>query len=703
MSLFCPNCRALLRRGRQGGTETSTCPKCGYSTSGSGAFPKGSRSVPQRPDYERDDVGTTMDDGNLEDDWEPRDTGVGIGEVGEKGIEKYLFPFDQIRDGQEHFAKDWTEVLDKGGHLVAYAPTGIGKTAAALGPAIKYAKEKGLKVFFLTSKQSQHTIAVNTLKAISQVFDLELKVSDIIAKQHMCPRSMAKEHPIIFTEFCKVEVKTKHCKYFMNFDPIAADHLKKNIMHVEEAKDYMTSKKVCPHRAELDLAKEADVIVCDYNYLFSDMYENLVNTMEVDVADIVLIVDEAHNLPDRIRNHLSDDLTHYRLGEAYNEVRPLDEKIAHYLRGMRDILKRLGKEAEGQKQMKLSREDLTERMDELFSSSLTDKLDLDTFIEDLLDLGQKYLHHGALKSSIISVANFLDGWRQSTSSIVRYIDVSDGERLSYRLLDPSEISKGVFHNVRASVLMSGTLFPTQMYADLLGLDAQRTTQKEYSSPFPQENRLVLVTRGLTTLYKARGPAMYDKYGEMLTQVCASVSGNVAVFPQSYDMLSEMRYQIERRNIPKKLIVEERGMKKTEREGVLEDLRRAKAWNGAILLGVQGGSFSEGVDYRDNLLSAVLVVGMPFPPPSLEVNALKDYYSERFGKWKGYDYAYLYPAMGKVLQAAGRGIRSETDRGVVLLADERFVQPKYSRAFPKNMKPRTPVSLKAELEEFFDEE
>jgi DNA excision repair protein ERCC-2 len=219
----------------------------------------------------------------------------------------------------------------------------------------------------------------------------------------------------------------------------------------------------------------------------------------------------------------------------------------------------------------------------------------------------------------------------------------------------------------------------------------------YRSPFPEENRPVFVAGDVTTLYNERGEAMYRKIASRISQACSDIPGNVAVFFQSYGMLKSIGQFIE---TSKERIIESRDSTKAEKRDLVTTLVRLKAGGGGIMMAVMGGSMAEGIDYKDNLLDSVMVVGMPFAPPSLELDQLIRYYDEKFGPGKGRDYGFTYPAMNRVLQAMGRCIRSETDRATVILLDRRFMNPSYKRYFPEDVNLRLVSNVNAELDRFY---
>jgi len=296
---------------------------------------------------------------------------------------------------------------------------------------------------------------------------------------------------------------------------------------------------------------------------------------------------------------------------------------------------------------------------------------------------------------------FLTRWRDQDIGILRLVVPGTEGKFAFRLMDPSVLSKRVFDRVHASLLMSGTLYPAEMYADLLGIDRSRREIRTYGSPFPKTNRLLLVHPELTTLYAKRSSEMHDRIAEQIGAIATAVRGNVALFFPSYELLEQAHSRFLALRVRKRVLVERPEWTKAQRDGSIEALRVSRGDGGAVLFAVQGGSLSEGVDYEGNVLAAVVVVGLPLSPPNVEVEALKDYYCRKFGFAKGYDYAYVFPAVNKVLQAAGRPIRSERDRAAIILLEGRLLEPRYARCLPPDFDPRPCKAPAPEVRDFLD--
>ena len=594
-----------------------------------------------------------------------------------------MFPFERIRDGQKEFLQDARSVVENGKHIIAHAPAGIGKTAAALSATLEYSLPHNKQVFFLTSRQSQHKIAINTLRMIRDRCATDIVAIDVISKQNMCPKSEAKGHYQTFREFCEFLVKKHRCEYHENYIMSAYEKLVNDMLHVDELKSICFESGMCPHRAALDVGKHADIIVCDYNYIFSDMLDTLLGKFEKDLEDIILIVDEAHNLPDRIRQHLSDYLTPFTIKEALKEVKRYDRPLQRHLEGFISLFDKLARDVPVNEEQTIEKALIVGKIEDSLKGSLEASKTFDDFIDRLTLLGKEAAKKGSNRSLSLEMADFLRGWINEYPSCLRLFQNEDLPKLSYKVLDPSVMSKEVFASVYASILMSGTLYPTEMYADILGISENNAILREYTSPFPKENRPVVVTHSLTTAYKKRGPEMYKNIATSIVGITNHIKGNLAVFFQSYQMLSNIS-KLMSHNLKKRIITEDREMSKQDKDRIHKILVKSRKDKGAILLGVMGGSLSEGIDYHENMLESVIVVGLPLAPPSLEVEALQNFYTQKFDDERGSYYGYINPAMNKVMQALGRCIRSEKDRAVVVLMDDRFKWDRYKRCFPKDV-------------------
>jgi DNA excision repair protein ERCC-2 len=616
-----------------------------------------------------------------------------------------LFPHDEIREGQKRFTRDVTMAVQAGRHLVAQAPTGIGKTAAALAPALQAALDGGKTVLFLTSRQSQHRIAVDTLRLIADRRGARFALVDLVSKRDMCLRPEASGlHPARFGDFCASETRNKTCPYLGAVDPDTLASVRGGVLHVEELMAVAKKAHLCPHQVALEAAKGAQVVVADYNHLFSDLREQSLERLGLSLGDCIVLVDEAHNLPDRIRGSHSHRVTSYLLDQVEAEARTnRAREVSSDLDALREALQAVAALAEKQGRAREEREGrrvATLEVDELptafelarnrglFGTHRT----LADAVESLAALARQVRKSADAAVHSEELMEALDDWGRFKAGGLRYAEWDAASvTLHVRLLDPALAARSVFQRVHSAVLMSGTLRPPEMVRDLLGLEEGRTAVRSYPSPFPPENRLVVVGQGYSTRYAGRGPEMWGRMAACVRDLCRAAKGNVAVFAPSYAILRDVRAALLELDeasavglsgslAGKEAIVEEPGWVKADRDRVLDALEGARRRGGALLLAVLGGSFSEGVDFKGNLLSAIAVVGLPLAPPDLEVDAAVAYLETRH-PGKGRAYGYTYPAMSKVLQAMGRGIRSASDKCAVLLLDERYLVPPYRQLLP----------------------
>lgn len=598
-----------------------------------------------------------------------------------------LFPFDKVRGGQQELMRDVENVLSRRGHIVAHAPTGIGKTVAVVAPALSYALENGKTVFFLAPKHTQHTIVVDTLKRITSRHGAKFVSVDIIGKQWTCPHKVDGLDNKEFNEFCSAMKKDERCEAYNNvhknrLSKKAKDVIEKIIekpLHAEEVKEICSMAALCPYEVCVEAGKGADFIICDYFHIFSPKVRKaFMAKLGKSLDDSILIVDEAHNLPDRIRSTLSRNISERSIARAAKEAAFLDyELLADGFGGMGCALKDLGRGMKQGEERLVRKDEFMEKLAGEAELSYQELVDMSRDLgEEVLTLPNRY------RSYSKSLSAFLESWAGEDIGYARIFRKDKNPLLTFRCLDPSVSSRDVFEASYSTILMSGTLLPLDMYSQVLGLRKERVLEKEYKSPFPRGNRLSIIVPGVTTKYKQRSDEMYLKYAKLLSEILAEVPGNAAVFFPSYRILEAVGKNLQSLGLKKDILIEKQGMDKDDRIELYRHLVNLMDGRGGVLLGVQAGSLSEGVDYANNMLDAVVIVGLPLEAPNLETKALIEYYDFVFER--GWDYGYIYPAMNRVLQAAGRCIRSETDKGAIILMDERFKWKNYSKCFPFDM-------------------
>ncbi|MDP7458382.1 MAG: ATP-dependent DNA helicase [Candidatus Woesearchaeota archaeon] len=619
-------------------------------------------------------------------------------------LKDVLFPYDAVRDVQGEMMDEVRKIIEDKKDAVLHAPTGLGKTAAALGPALAYALKYNKTVFFLTARHTQHVIALDTLEKIKKKHDVNIKVADMIGKKWMClQQGVDRLSSGEFVEYCKSLREDKLCDFFLQtrkkmngeLTPEAKRFLgdsKNDLLHTEGLKKECSACKLCPYEMGLEIAKKAQVIVADYYYVFHpSVRDRFLEKIGKKLEDCIVIIDEGHNLTDRIRELLTEKLTSFIMRGALKEAkeRELDDLIPK-ISLLQDVLIEFGKS------LQIGGEKLVGKED--FVNKVKAKLDYDELIEDLEHFASM-VKESKKKSFLGSVADFLKAWRGEEDGFSRIVSLEESKReaflsLQYKCLDPATLAEDIIKSCHSAILMSGTLMPTEMYRDLLGFPDD-TVEKTFPSPFSVHNRIGLIIPGVTTRYAARGEQQYKKMAEGLRIITSSVPGNTAIFFPSYYLKDEVAKHF----IPlcEKSILEERqGLTKEEKVELLDEFKKFKD-SGAVLLGVTSGSFGEGIDLPGDLLKCVVVVGIPLGRPNLETKQVIDYYNKKFGR--GWDYGYVLPAITKVFQNAGRCIRSETDRGVIVYMDERYAWPSYARVFPED-EVEVCVEVEERIEGFF---
>lgn len=570
-----------------------------------------------------------------------------------KTAQSISFPFPTYRDGQYKFAGGvYKTIIDKK-HLFAKAATGIGKTMATLFPSIKAIGEGKLqRIFYLTAKTITRTMAEETIE-ILQKHGLEIKVVTITAKDKVCfSDDLAKqnEHPCGYGEGHYDRVNEAVLDIYNN----------ESLMTRDVILTYAYKHQVCPFEFSLDLAYVADVVICDYNYIFDPMVA-LQRLFDEQKKETVLLIDEAHNLVDRGREMFS--ATIYK--SDYLDL----------TRAFKGRNKELVKAAQAiNKHLLTKKKEMTAPELEL-DMTLIKKLEIFNILAEK-ELIKSDESNDILLDVYFSVNKFVKIASLYDEQFTTYLESYKSEvKLKLFCLDPSHLIQKMGKRYQAKVFFSATLEPANYYKTLLG-----GTKEDYimsiASPFARENIDVIIS-SLSTRYRDRERTIAPLV-DMIIKTHKSTLGNLLVFFPSYEyMLNAYDIFINETNDVNS-IIQGQGMTENEREDFLNAFQ-VDMETPLIGFAVLGGIFSEGIDLRGDRLNNVIVVGVGLPKIALENNLIKDYFN-RLGL-SGFDYAYVYPGMNKVLQAGGRLIRSEGDTGHLVLIDDRFLQTSYQRLLP----------------------
>lgn len=616
-------------------------------------------------------------------------------------MKKYFFPFDKIRKEQDRLLEQVSKVLDEKKHLIVNAPTGMGKTVSALGPALKTALEKNLTIFFLTPMHTQHKIAVDTLNAIKKKYELKFTAVDFIGKKWMCPvPGIEKMYGSQFYDFCMTQREELGCGFYQNTwkdnkkltvkaEDVVMRLQKGGIPHVEELIETCKKENLCAYEIASVLSKKASVIICDYYHILNPSIRQMfLKRTDKLLENSIIIIDEGHNVPDKVRELMSNKLSNFILKAAMKEAKKGGYRETYSnLDVIAKVLADLTDNIDGEQTV--ARERFVKMAEERTGTDYKQLInDLAFIAEDVKD---------EKKQSFIGlVSGFMDAWLGEDEAYARIL-VKKGERieLSYRCLDPSLVTRDMIQESYSTLIMSGTLNPVEMYRDLLGFP-ENTVLADYKSPFRQENQLTLIVPRTTTKFTERRESQFREMGKICSDIVNAVPGNSAVFFPSY----EIRDKVNEYFMPqctKTIFLEEPGMSKAEKKDLLENFKKY-VLTGSVLLGAVSGSFSEGIDLPGDFLKGVVIVGIPLRKPDLETQKLIEYYDDKFGK--GWEYGYSLPAMQRCFQGAGRCIRTEDDKGVIVFLDKRFIWDTYYKVFPGHWDIKITELYEKRIKEFF---
>ena len=624
---------------------------------------------------------------------------------------KVLFPYSNLRPYQAEMLLTARDSFENRKHLLINAPTGVGKTSI-LGPAISVStSDPNVRrvVFFLTSRQMQHVIAVDTVSQIKKKYELNISAADIIGRQSMCSLPGAINFlSSDFGDYCNDARQEYTCEHYVltrkkggSLQPVASELVeelkKRGPMHAERIQSACRLEKFCPYEISMALAANADVIIADYYHIFHPHIRGiLLKKIGLALTDCIIIVDEAHNLPSRIRKIFSSKITSIGIRRAIKEAKKFAFTTeVEYVVCVMDAINVLSQKMFDGQEILVRKETFIDLVEKAAKKPLSE-------ITAELELCAEFIRRKQQKSRVGGIANFLALWQGGDKGFARILSVAKIGRetlttLSYKCLDPSIVSKEVMEATHSVAMMSATLTPQEMYVDLLGFPKEKTISVSYKNPFPENNRLCMIVPMTTTKYSERSPAQFKEIAEIAAKMVNSVPGNSLVFFPSYSLRDAVRHHFNSL-CDKTVFHEVQNMTKNEKTEMLEKFREYKdSKRYAVLLAVSSGSFGEGIDLP-GLLSCVIVAGLPLSAPDLETKELISYYDEKFGK--GWDYGYTMPAMNKVVQAVGRCIRSEKDKGALIFLDKRFAWEGYKKCFPKDWEVKISVDFENQIRTFF---
>ena len=633
----------------------------------------------------------------------------------QESIAQLEFPYP-YREGQRKLVADVYRTIMRRKTLFIQAPTGVGKTISTIFPAVKAVGE-GLadRIFYLTAKTITATVAKETFQILRE-HGYQAKIIQLTAKEKLC---MCGEDG---TE--ALECNPVNCPYakghYDRVNDAVYDLLQTSDLFTRE--EILTQAKkyqVCPFEMSLDVATWVDNILCDYNYVFDPNVYLKRFFQEGIKGDYIFLVDEAHNLVDRSREMYSAQLYKEDMLAVKRIMKP-----HHYM-----IAKTLDKCNKAMLEFK--RECETYEVQESVGVLTFHLMRLASQLEEFFEKPREFPEKKEVLDFYFAVHNFLNMYELVDEHYVIYTQMEEDGRFMIKLfcVDPSLNLQKCIDKANATIFFSATLLPINYYKQILS-----TKEDNYAiyaeSTFADSQRLLAFAPDVSTKYTRRGPAEYLRIAQYIQAAVEGKAGNYMVFFPSYKMMQDVyevfrdiaegenpadsaeegqdredgkegenskdgRYGRDEKNQILEICMQTSNMQEQEREQFLHMFEQEREGS-LVAFCVMGGIFSEGIDLKNDKLIGAIIVGTGLPQISNERQILKDYYDER--GLSGFDYAFRYPGINKVLQAAGRVIRTQEDRGIILLLDERFLQADYAPLFPREWKERKVCNLKQIKEE-----
>ena len=581
-----------------------------------------------------------------------------------QSIKEIEFPF-AYREGQKDLVVSVYRTILRKKKLFIQAPTGVGKTMATVFPAVKAIVEGlGEKLFYLTAKTITRTVAWQAFDTLKEQA-LRMKVIVLTAKEKIC--------------FCEeTNCNPDACPYAKgHYDRVndavyelitTSDEMSREILE-EQARKW----QVCPHEMSLDIAEWVDAVICDYNYVFDPNAYLRRFFGEGNKGEYLFLIDEAHNLVERGREMYSAQIYKEDILKIKKLVKDRDEKLARKLNDCNKQLLALKRECDGLQ--------VLDSVSHIYLKLMALMTEMERYLEDCKEeIRQEVLN------LYFSVRTFLNIHDRLDENYLIYSELEDSGRFKLRLfcVNPANCLQEFLDKGNSTIFFSATLLPIHYYKKLLS-----TSKEDYAiyaeSPFDPARRQLILGTDVSTKYTRRGEDMYRRYARYLIQVARTRIGNYIAFFPSYRFMEEV-YEVfvdllkEDQEI--KYVMQSQYMSEEAREIFLENFEEDRKHS---LMGfcVMGGIFSEGIDLAEDKLIGAIIIGTGLPQVCRERELLKNYFDAH--GLRGFDYAYLYPGMNKVLQSAGRVIRTDEDRGVILLLDERFRDGRYQETFPREWK------------------
>lgn len=569
-------------------------------------------------------------------------------ELRESSIKQMTFPYNTYRLGQRDLMKNVFYTIKSGETLYAIAPTGIGKTLATLFSSLKALTNPKEKIFYLTAKTIGKQIALNTINLLFEN-KLRLKAIELTAKDKVCLKE---------NRNCDPE-KCKYAKgYYDRLNTAIKDIYDEKIWDTQTILGYANKHSICPFEFSLDLSYYADIIIGDYNYAFCP-FTHLIRYFDDDKYLPILLIDEAHNLINRSREMYSSSIKVDELKELIKFTTKKKPSIKYSCQALIKYIESLNITEP------ITSKAIDEKIIRLLKQ-LTNKLEI------LLNDNLEFKNRNEALSIYFNISRFIKLLKYYDDSFIFFYE--DSNTISIKCLDASKYLLKTLERTNASVFFSATLEPISYYKNLL--TKGKGNDIAISSPFDKNNLKLIIKSDISTKYNDREKSIPEII-RVIDNITKYKTGNYIVFFPSYKYLNMVKEKLINKDY--EVIFQKENMTEDERSEYINMFTKPNKTK--VFLFIMGGSFSEGIDYIGDMLNGVIVVSVGLPMLNLYNNTIKDYFNEINNQ--GFDYAYTLPGMNKVIQAVGRVIRSESDRGIAILIDERFKTRKYISLMPNH--------------------
>ena len=602
------------------------------------------------------------------------------------------FPYANVRPRQDQFIKTIFDAVEDRRSVLIEGSNGLGKTISAISACLPTAVEKDLKILYVARTHRQHDRVIEELRAVFRkhhVSGISLR-----GRNQMCLNNLAVKNAFdakSLMEACELLKAKGRCPYHKTPEEQTFEYLQLKMRiatrpyKASEIQKVCRRKGICPYELVKAALSDVKVIALSYLYVFDPVIRTaFLKNLDSHLQKIMLIVDEAHNLPETAIDISSRSLSLFIIKQAELEAKKYENKeIEAFARFFRNEIEKMTENINREKI--ISPESLIEIVQK--QGSIANPRD---FFEQLHEVGssirRNLLAEGKYPRSYIhGMSEFLLRWLETLGD-ESFVNVASSRvtrekvktaKLEIVALDPSKITAPVFSSTYSNIIMSGTLQPLQAYARITRLP-ENTVECVVPSPFPKEHILSLVCRGVSTAMEKRTPFMYQTIIERINEVVQNTPANTGIFTASFGVLNSLIDEGLEAALDKPLFHERRGMSSKANEKIVAEFKACGEGDGAVFLGVQGGRTSEGVDFPGNQMNSVIIVGVPYAEPTPRVKAQMSYYETCFPKL-GREYGYVLPAMKKASQAAGRPVRTLEDWGAIVFLDYRFATS-YCRSF-----------------------